>query len=202
MFRRRSVPHCEHDVAQHRFSGVRTWPHGLCGRECRIPYTGCRVFCEVGKDGVEPVGLTLVVQVTSAALVNIAPIVGAAQTEMTSRKLLTAHIISIHNHPRQNAGRRKPKREKKQQGPLHHAHRCDHLFVRAASTLFVGRHTRVRFGTDQSHALVFHICTALQWPRCNFGYRDGPHDANAGPRSNRLIVNRRFVGSSNPYLYN
>ena len=43
----------------------------------RIPHPGGRVFCEMGKEVVDPVGLTSIVQAACAALVLGAPIVGS-----------------------------------------------------------------------------------------------------------------------------
>jgi hypothetical protein len=52
------------------------------------------------------------------------------------------------------------------------------------------------------HALVFRGYSSPRRLWWNFGYREGPHDANGGPRSKRLFVNFRHVRISNHCLLN
>src|SRR4029077_6431667 len=80
----RFVPEGPQDVAQHRFSNIRTGLNGTDGCDTRIPHTGCGVFSQMGKEVVEPGGLTLSIQAACAALVLGAPVVGSGSMEMGS----------------------------------------------------------------------------------------------------------------------
>ena len=78
------VPEGPQDVAQHRFSNIRTGLNGTDGCDTRIPHTGCGVFSQMGKEVVEPGGLTPIIQAACAALVLGAPVVGSGSMEMGS----------------------------------------------------------------------------------------------------------------------
>jgi hypothetical protein len=114
--------------------------------------------------------------------------------------LLAARIVSPHHHPCQNAGAGEPKREKNKHRQLPHARSSARSFARAGGTLGPGVHSGIRFGTDHPGALVFRICLA-HFRRLDFGYRDGPHDANGRARPGRLIADLKLVGVSNLYQF-
>jgi hypothetical protein len=78
------VPEGPLDVAPHRFSNIRTGLNGTDGCDARIPHTGCGVFSQMGKEVVEPGGLTPIIQAACAALVLEAPVVGSGCMEMGS----------------------------------------------------------------------------------------------------------------------
>lgn len=80
----RFVPEGQQDVAQHRFSNIRTRLNGTDGRNTRVPHTGGGVFSQMGKEVVEPGGLTPIIQAACAALVLGAPVVGSCGMEMGS----------------------------------------------------------------------------------------------------------------------
>jgi hypothetical protein len=76
------------------------------------------------------------------------------------------------------------------------------FLTRLEGTLGLSRRFNVSFGADQLHALVFRGYSSPRRFWWNFGYREGPHDANGGPRSKRLFVNFRHVRISNHCLLN
>jgi hypothetical protein len=194
------VPEGPQDVAQHCFSNIRTGLNGTDGCDTPIPHTGCGVFSQMGKEVVEPGGLTPIIQAACAALVLGAPVVSSGCMQMGSSYLLAACTIRPHHHPCQNAGTGKPKREKNKHRQSPYERRSARFFARAASTHGAGIHRGIRFGTDHRGALVFRICLAhLRW--LDFGYGDGPHDANGRARPGRLIADLKLVGVSNPYQF-
>ena len=77
-------PEGPQDVAQHRFSNIRTGLNGTDRCDTRIPHTGCGVFSQMGKEVVEPGGLTPSIQAACAALVLGAPVVGSGSMDMGS----------------------------------------------------------------------------------------------------------------------
>jgi hypothetical protein len=77
-------PEGPQDVAQHRFSNIRTGLNGTDRCDTRIPHTGCGVFSQMGKEVVEPGGLTPSIQAACAALVLGVPVVGSGSMEMGS----------------------------------------------------------------------------------------------------------------------
>lgn len=78
------VPEGPQDIAQHCFSNVRTGLNGAGGCDPHIPHPGCGVFRQMGKEVVEPGGLTPIIQAACATLVLGAPVVGSGCMEMGS----------------------------------------------------------------------------------------------------------------------
>ena len=110
-----------HDLTQRRLNRLRTW---LCfsGRyEHRISL--CQILSPVGKEVVDPVGLTLIVQTIYEAFVVVTQIARSLEREMISEQLFTARGVSFYDQPSENAKSGKPKREKEKHHEWRYARR-------------------------------------------------------------------------------
>jgi hypothetical protein len=108
----------------------------------------------VGKEVVDPVGLTLIVQTIYEAFVVVTQIARSLVREMISEQLFTARDVSFYDQPSENAKSGKPKREKEKRLEWRYARRFGGSLTRLDSTCVV-RRPSLRFGTDQPLGFVF-----------------------------------------------
>ena len=195
------MPEGPQDVAQHRFSNLRTGLNGTADVSTRIPHTGGGVFCQMGKEVVEPGGLTPIIQAACAALVLVAPVVGSGCMEMRFPASCSPRVLSalITTHAKMPApGSPNERKISTANCPMREVPLVPSP---GRTALSLPAFTAASASGLTIRALWFFASALLTSAGVDFGYRDGPHDANGWARSGRLIADLKLVGVSNLYQF-